>query len=31
MRTRGVDSHSELVRELYQERLEALATEQGWD
>ncbi len=30
MRTRGVDSHSELVRELYQERLEALADEQGW-
>jgi len=31
MRTRGVDSHSELVRELYQERLEALADERGWE
>jgi hypothetical protein len=30
MRERGVDSHSELVRDLYTERLEALADEQGW-
>ncbi len=28
---RDVRSHGELIRELYQERLEALASEQGWD
>jgi ParB-like nuclease domain. len=31
MRSRGVDSHTELVRELYQERLENLAAERGWE
>jgi hypothetical protein len=30
MRERGVDSHSELVHDLYTERLETLADEQGW-
>jgi hypothetical protein len=30
MRDRDVDSHSELVRDLYTERLEDLADEQGW-
>jgi ParB-like chromosome segregation protein Spo0J len=30
MRDRGVSSHSELVRELYMERLEVLADNRGW-
>jgi len=30
MRTRGIETHSELVRRLYQERLEQLADEAGW-
>jgi len=30
MRSRGVDTHTELARELYLERLETLADEQGW-
>jgi len=31
MSARNSKSHAELVRELYQERLEQLADEQGWD
>lgn len=31
MQCRGVSGHGELVRELYQERLERLAEEEGWD
>ncbi len=31
MNRRDVSGHGELVRELYQERLEELAEEQGWD
>ncbi len=31
MNRRDVSGHGELVRELYQERLEELADEQGWD
>lgn len=31
MRQRDISGHGELVRELYQERLETLAEEQGWD
>jgi hypothetical protein len=31
MRSRGADTHTELVRELYEERLESLADEQGWE
>jgi len=31
MNSRDVRGHGELVRELYQERLESLAEEQGWD
>ena len=31
MQTRDVDAHGELVRQLYQERLEALAEERGWN
>ena len=31
MRSRGADTHTELARELYIERLEMLAKEQGWD
>ena len=30
MRSRGVDSHTELVRDLYLERLDTLAEERGW-
>ena len=30
MRTRGIETHSELVRSLYEERLEQLADEEGW-
>jgi len=30
MRSRGADTHTELARELYLERLEILAEEQGW-
>ena len=30
MRSRGVNSHTELVRELYLERLDTLADERGW-
>lgn len=30
MQRRDVSGHGELVRELYQERLESLATEEGW-
>ena len=31
MQSRDVDSHGELVRELYTERLEELADKRGWD
>ena len=31
MRDRGIDTHSELVRSLYEERLEQLADERGWE
>jgi hypothetical protein len=31
MRARGVDTHTELARELYIERLEALADQRGWE
>jgi ParB-like chromosome segregation protein Spo0J len=31
MKARGASGHGELVRELYQERLEQLAEEEGWD
>lgn len=31
MQTRNTSGHGELVRELYQERLEQLAEEEGWD
>jgi len=31
MRSRGVDTHTELARELYLERLESLADERGWE
>ena len=31
MRSRGADTHTELARELYLERLESLANEHGWD
>lgn len=31
MKTRDADSHSGLIRELYTERLEDLAEQQGWD
>ena len=31
MHSRGADTHTELVRELYEERLESLADEQGWE
>jgi uncharacterized ParB-like nuclease family protein len=31
MQTRNADSHSDLVRTLYTERLETLAEKQGWD
>ena len=31
MRSRGVDTHTELARELYLERLESLAKERGWE
>ncbi len=31
MRSRGSDSHTKLVRQLYQERLENLADKQGWE
>jgi hypothetical protein len=30
MQMRDREAHSELVKELYQERLEALAEEHGW-
>jgi len=30
MRSRGVETHTELARQLYHERLETLADEQGW-
>ncbi len=30
MRSRGIDTHSELVRRLYEERLEQLADQEGW-
>jgi hypothetical protein len=30
MQSRGVENHSELVEELYQERLEQLAENEGW-
>ena len=30
MRSRGIETHSALVRTLYEERLEQLADEQGW-
>jgi hypothetical protein len=31
MRSRGADTHTELARELYLERLETLADERGWE
>jgi hypothetical protein len=31
MRSRGVETHTELAHELYLERLESLADEQGWE
>ena len=31
MRSRGANTHTELARELYLERLESLADEHGWD
>ena len=31
MRSRGANTHTELARELYLERLESLAEEKGWD
>lgn len=31
MRSRTVDTHTELARQLYHERLETLAAEQGWE
>lgn len=31
MRSRGLETHTELARELYHERLETLADEQGWE
>ena len=31
MQSRGADTHTELARELYLERLETLADERGWD
>ncbi len=31
MRSRGVDTHTELARELYLERLESLAEKRGWE
>jgi hypothetical protein len=31
MRSRGADTHTELARELYLERLENLADERGWE
>jgi ParB-like chromosome segregation protein Spo0J len=31
MRSRGADTHTELARELYLERLETLANERGWE
>ena len=31
MRARGADTHTELARELYMERLEALADQRGWE
>jgi hypothetical protein len=31
MRSRGVDTHTELARELYLERLESLADDRGWE
>ena len=31
MRSRGADTHTELARELYLERLETLADERGWN
>lgn len=31
MATRDIDGHGELVRQLYQERLETLADDAGWD
>ena len=30
MRSRGIETHTELARQLYHERLETLADEQGW-
>jgi len=31
MRSRGVETHTELARQLYHERLETLADERGWE
>ena len=31
MRSRGIDTHTEMVRELYLERLESLADQRGWE